>query len=185
MASVFLTLWVNSLRRIEYAIDKTRDRRQYPATTPREALWGGTAQSKRPGAIALLKQDHREVKTLFGEYERARGDAKKTELARDICLALTIHAQIEEDIFYPAVRKATGDDDLLNEAAVEHAAAKQLIADIEAMSVDEELLRRKGQGAQRADRSSRRRGRGQAFSRGSEDQSRLGGTWGRACDPQG
>jgi hemerythrin superfamily protein len=105
----------------------------------RERPSGGTAQSKRPDAIALLKQDHREVKTLFGEYERARADTKKTELARDICLALTVHAQIEEDIFYPAVRKATGDDDLLDEAAVEHAAAKQLIAEIEAMSVDEEL----------------------------------------------
>ena len=105
----------------------------------RERPSGGTAQSKRPDAIALLKQDHREVKTLFGEYERARGDTKKTELAQNICLALTVHAQIEEDIFYPAARKATGDDDLLDEAAVEHAAAKQLIAEIEGMSVGEEL----------------------------------------------
>ena len=99
----------------------------------------GRAHGKSPDAIALLKADHRQVKGWFGDYEKARGEAKKAELARKICRALTIHTQIEEEIFYPAARKATGDDDLLDEAAVEHAAAKQLIAEIEAMSVGDEL----------------------------------------------
>ena len=96
----------------------------------------------RPGAIdaiALLKKDHREVKSWFDEYEKTKGVTKKSELAGKICHALTVHMQIEEELFYPAARKATGDDDLLDEAAVEHAAATQLIAEIEAMSVEDDL----------------------------------------------
>ena len=88
-------------------------------------------------ACDLLDADHRAVKKMFKEYEeltnsRARNTAqKKMELARQICQELTVHAQIEEEIFYPALRGAMKDTDLLDEAEVEHQSAKDLIAQIE------------------------------------------------------
>ncbi len=97
--------------------------------------------SARPAdAIKLLKDDHREVKTWFEEFENLEDDAEKEALARRICLALSVHARIEEEIFYPALRKAIDDEDLLDEAEVEHASAKQLIAEIELMSADDRLF---------------------------------------------
>jgi len=80
-------------------------------------------------AIALLKADHREVEDLFEKYESANGAAAKRKLAEQICLELTIHTQIEEEIFYPAC-KGKVDDDLLDESFVEHDGAKVLIAEI-------------------------------------------------------
>jgi hemerythrin superfamily protein len=91
-------------------------------------------------AIELLKQDHREAEALFAQFDGAEGNAEKASLAQKICLALTVHAEIEEEIFYPRARKATGEDDLLNEAEVEHAGAKQLIAEIESMKPRERLF---------------------------------------------
>lgn len=89
------------------------------------------SESTADSAIALLKHDHREVEEMFGEFEDLENNAAKAELAKKICLALKVHTQIEEEIFYPAARKATGDNDLLDEAAVEHAGAKELISQIE------------------------------------------------------
>ncbi|HEY3619264.1 MAG TPA: hemerythrin domain-containing protein, partial [Candidatus Sulfotelmatobacter sp.] len=66
-------------------------------------------------------------------------DNRKAELAEKICMALKIHAQIEEEIFYPQAREATKDNDLIDEAAVEHATVKHLIGEIEAMEIGEEL----------------------------------------------
>jgi hypothetical protein len=91
-------------------------------------------------AIALLKQDHREVDEMFDEFEDLDDNAAKGKLAQKICLALKIHAQIEEEIFYPPARTATGDNDLLDEALVEHAGAKQLIAEIEKMKPGDDLF---------------------------------------------
>ena len=91
-------------------------------------------------AIALLKADHREVKAMFTQYDKTEDDAEKADLARKICSALTVHAQIEEEIFYPAAYEAIEDDDLLDEAEVEHASAKDLIAQIEAGSPSEPLF---------------------------------------------
>ena len=91
-----------------------------------------------PDACSLLDSDHRAVKKLFKEYEElthsraADVQQKKRELANQICTELTVHAQIEEEIFYPAVREAISETDLLDEAEVEHASAKELIAQIEA-----------------------------------------------------
>ncbi len=82
-------------------------------------------------AVALLKADHREVKDLFAKFEKASDDGRKQKLAHEICRELTIHAKIEEEIFYPACEGKV-DDDLLKEAFVEHDAAKLLIAEIEA-----------------------------------------------------
>jgi hypothetical protein len=99
-----------------------------------------TATSRRPqDAIALLKADHREVKTMFAEFEKTEGDEDKQVLAARICTALKVHTQIEEEIFYPAAYSALEQDDLLDEAEVEHASAKDLIAQIEASSPAEPL----------------------------------------------
>jgi hemerythrin superfamily protein len=81
-------------------------------------------------AIALLKEDHRKVEKLFADFEKASGDGRKQSLAREICLELTIHTAIEEEIFYPACEGKV-EEDLLKESFVEHDAAKVLIAQIE------------------------------------------------------
>jgi hemerythrin superfamily protein len=90
----------------------------------------------------MLKQDHREVKKLFQEFDRTEDDTRKQELAGQICSSLKIHAQIEEEVFYPAAYDALDKegDDLLDEAVVEHSSAKALIAEIEAMKVGEPLF---------------------------------------------
>ena len=98
-----------------------------------------TSKSASMDAIKLLTQDHKEVKALFKEYEKlAKADAEdeeKQQLAQEICTKLTVHATIEEEIFYPAAREALGDEvDLVDEADVEHASAKDLIAQIEGSS---------------------------------------------------
>ena len=98
--------------------------------------------ASKTDAIALLKKDHADVKALFAEYKKlcesdADGAAKQA-VAKDICTQLTAHATAEEEIFYPAAR-AEQTDDLLDEAEVEHASAKDLIAQIEAMQPDDDL----------------------------------------------
>lgn len=98
------------------------------------------SEAKPADAIKLLKADHKEVKGYFDQYEKLEDDAEKQELVAKICLALTVHAQIEEEIFYPAARDATQDEDLLDEAEVEHASAKQLIAELQAMQVGDRLF---------------------------------------------
>ena len=98
-----------------------------------------SARSEGMNAIELLKHDHREVEEYFEEYEDLEDDAEKAELSAKICQALKVHAQIEEEIFYPAAREATGDEDRLDEALVEHAGAKRLIEEIESMEVGDDL----------------------------------------------
>ena len=80
-------------------------------------------------AIALLKADHRSVEELFAKFEKAKGQANKEKIARQICLELSVHAIIEEEIFYPACEGKI-DEDLLKEAHVEHDGAKVLITEI-------------------------------------------------------
>jgi hemerythrin superfamily protein len=94
-------------------------------------------------AIALLKQDHRTVEALFDEFEDAE-EQEQSQLAERICNMLTVHAQIEEELLYPAAKQAFEDEeqeDLVNEAAVEHQSAKDLIAKIEAMTPDHEAFK--------------------------------------------
>jgi hypothetical protein len=88
-------------------------------------------------AIALLKADHRKVEGLFGKYESAR--AKKADIAKQICMELTIHTTIEEEIFYPACKNAGVESDMLDEAHVEHDGAKVLIGELENGSPDDEF----------------------------------------------
>jgi hypothetical protein len=90
-------------------------------------------------ALELLKQDHSQVDGFFAEYEQLERTGDKEPLALKICMALEVHAQIEEEIFYPAVRQAIDKAKLIDEALVEHAAAKQLIAEIEETDAGDEL----------------------------------------------
>jgi Hemerythrin HHE cation binding domain len=96
----------------------------------------------QPDAIALLKADHRTVEELFEKFESAKGDGAKEKIAKQICLELTIHAQIEEEIFYPACEGKV-EEDLIKEAYVEHDGAKVLIAEIEAGGPDDEYYEAK------------------------------------------
>jgi hemerythrin superfamily protein len=89
------------------------------------------ATEKKLDAIKLLTEDHRTVEALFEQFEKASRDGTKEKLARQICTELKVHAMIEEEIFYPALRGKIDDDDL-DEAVVEHDGAKLLINDIEA-----------------------------------------------------
>lgn len=102
-----------------------------------------TATQKTSDAITLLTEDHKKVKKLFKEFETLKKDksqkSKKSSLVKEICMELTVHAQVEEEVFYPAVRRAIKDSDLMDEAEVEHAGAKVLIAQLETMSPDEDL----------------------------------------------
>ncbi|MDB5802065.1 MAG: hemerythrin protein [Rhodocyclales bacterium] len=92
-------------------------------------------------ALALLLDDHREVKKLFGEFEKSKDDAAKFSISEKTCQMLSVHAQIEEEIFYPALRGVSDKiDDMLNEAAVEHQVAKDLIAKLEAVDEGDAML---------------------------------------------
>jgi hemerythrin superfamily protein len=103
----------------------------------------GTAREAKSGsmdAIALLKADHKQVAEWFEQFESARSDEIKQALAQQICAALTVHATIEEEIFYPAFLDATGETDLHHEAEIEHEGAKRLIAEIEESSPEDEYF---------------------------------------------
>lgn len=95
-------------------------------STPRRAA------GSRTDAIGLLKSDHREVESLFAQFQKTRSQDRKLELARRVCAALKVHTAIEEEIFYPAFYEATGEKSIHHEAEVEHEGAKKLIAEIEA-----------------------------------------------------
>jgi hemerythrin superfamily protein len=99
------------------------------------------AKSKAADAIKLLKADHDEVKRAFKEFEKVdREDTTAMEeLVIQVCEALKAHTTVEEEIFYPAVRAAIGDDDLMNEAQVEHQSAKDLIEQLEGMDSTDPL----------------------------------------------
>jgi len=104
---------------------------------------GKGARGANDDAIALLARDHADVRNLFAEYDELATDQAEDEerqaLAEQICALLTAHATIEKEIFYPAASEAGIEGNLLDEAEVEHAAAKDLIAQIRAMSPDDEL----------------------------------------------
>ncbi len=103
----------------------------------------GTKSARHEDATVMLVADHKKVKGLFEEFEKLHSkdnaDEKKSALVIEICNELSIHAQLEEEIFYPAVREAIEDDDLMDEAEVEHASAKELIAQLEEMEPHDDL----------------------------------------------
>ena len=98
-------------------------------------------KSANNDAIELLKADHELVKDLFEKFEALsdRSKVNKKKIADQICLELTVHTQVEEEIFYPAIRGPLKDDDMMDEAVVEHASAKDLIAQISEMDPGDEL----------------------------------------------
>jgi hemerythrin superfamily protein len=93
-------------------------------------------------AIAMLMADHKKVKKLFSDFDKLKeegGDEEKSAIVDQICNELKIHTELEEEIFYPAVRKAIDDSELMDEALVEHAGAKDLIAQLEDASPEDDL----------------------------------------------
>lgn len=93
-------------------------------------------------AIALLTEDHNKVKKLFEEFEMLKTaedtEDEKLDIVQEVCMELVIHAKIEEEIFYPAVIEEIGQLDIMDEAAVEHATAKELIEELVLMAPEEE-----------------------------------------------
>lgn len=98
-------------------------------------------QEKSKDAVALLKADHKEAKELYKKFFKAKTAAQKQELVGQLCLALSVHMRIEEDIFYPAVKQVLKqkDKELVPEARVEHATLKNLITEVETAPDDEEF----------------------------------------------
>ena len=88
----------------------------------------------------MLRADHKLVSGLFADYEKARTSPQKKKLVAQICSELTVHTQIEEEIFYPAVKRALKDKELVPEATVEHASVKELISQVEGVEPDGEMF---------------------------------------------
>lgn len=104
---------------------------------------GAASKKSTFDALRLLADDHKKVKKMFDEFEKLRGkegfEEQKQLLVETACAELTIHAQLEEEMFYPAARDALEETDLLDEAEVEHAVARQLITELAAMQPEDDL----------------------------------------------
>jgi hemerythrin-like domain-containing protein len=101
------------------------------------------ASTRGRSALTVLREDHRNVQKLFKQFKRAKDESEKQQIVDTACQELKVHAQIEEEIFYPEARSVLKQSDLLDEAKVEHESAKQLIAQLEKMSPDDELYEAK------------------------------------------
>jgi hemerythrin-like domain-containing protein len=110
----------------------TAARRAPPRGTLDVKNYEGKTQ-RQPEAIAFLMQQHREVEAEFKAFENAASEDEKQAIANRICLALKVHTQIEEELLYPPAHESLSDEDLVDEAYVEHEGAKRLVADIERM----------------------------------------------------
>src|SRR4051812_45113996 len=115
---------------------------------PAKAKKGAKRAAESSGAdvdvIELLTEDHRKVEDMFDEYESTKDDADddaKEERVAAICLELTVHATVEEELFYPAAREALDeeDGDMIDEAEVEHSTVKDLIAELADMTPSDDL----------------------------------------------
>jgi hemerythrin superfamily protein len=97
--------------------------------------------TRAPNALNMLTEDHARVRKMFKQFEKEKESepSEKAELVSQICAELTVHTQLEEEIFYPAAREALEEQDLLDEAEVEHASAKSLIQQLESMQPEDEL----------------------------------------------
>ena len=106
----------------------------------RKAAARKAAATRAKDAIALLKADHRKVEGLFARYEEAKEkNDRKQAIFQQIAMELKVHMQLEEEIFYPQSREFVEEDDTVNEAVVEHQAAKELMAQLEAMQPSDEM----------------------------------------------
>ena len=98
-----------------------------------------TTAKRKTDAIAMLRADHKKVSGLFAEFDKARSNKHKKELVSQICAELEVHATVEEEIFYPAVKAALKDSELVPEASVEHASVKDLIAQVKDAEPGDEM----------------------------------------------
>jgi len=110
------------------------------ATKSATARRSSAKSAAGPDAIALLRADHKHVSDLYEQYEHTRSPAKKKAIVASICLELSVHAQVEEEIFYPAVKAALKDKEMIPEAQVEHATLKELIAQVKDKEPDGEMF---------------------------------------------
>jgi len=108
------------------------------ATASKKAAKSAPASQPRE-ATAMLRSDHKKVSGLFDEFEKTRSAKRKKAIVAEICMELTIHTTVEEEIFYPAVKAALKDHELIPEANVEHASVKDLIAQVKGMEPDGEM----------------------------------------------
>jgi hemerythrin superfamily protein len=118
-------------RRRETPMPTSQTKRTARATPSRKRRTRSQPVARQRDAIALLRTDHRQVDRLFKEYEKAKAAARKQALVDEICAELIAHTTVEEEIFYPAVRGALKDKALMDEADIEHASAKDLIAQLQ------------------------------------------------------
>lgn len=114
--------------------------------TARRTTTRATTRTRGQDAVTLLTADHRQMKKLFNAFKRIRKQrasrstrAEKADLVQQICLELTVHADIEEELFYPAVRRAIKNDELMDEAEVEHASLKELVNQLSSMNPGDAL----------------------------------------------
>ncbi|QEI08635.1 hemerythrin domain-containing protein [Pigmentiphaga aceris] len=100
-----------------------------------------TIPAAQKTCLSLLLDDHRKVKKLFREFESVKDDTRKEAIVREACMELTVHTQIEEELLYPALQEANHEafGDMVDEAVVEHAGAKNLIAELESMKPGDDL----------------------------------------------
>jgi hemerythrin-like domain-containing protein len=98
-------------------------------------------KSSKTDALAMLKADHDKVRKMFKEFEKleANETEEKTQLVKQACAELKVHTQVENEIVYPAIREVIEDDDLMDEALVEHEAAEELIAQLEQLEPGDEM----------------------------------------------
>lgn len=126
------------------ATRKTAAKPASPATktarAPARRAQASTAETVGPDATVLLRADHKRVSALFEAYESTRSAKKKQGLVAQICNELSVHAQVEEEIFYPAVKAALKDKELVPEAQVEHQSLKDLIAQVKDKTPDGEMF---------------------------------------------
>ncbi len=121
-------------------IKLTHDKGNIMATAKKAATKKAPAKKSVPKeATAMLIADHKKVSALFADFEKTKSVARKAKIVAEICTELTVHTQIEEEIFYPAVKAALKDHELVPEANVEHASVKDLIAQVEGKTPDGEM----------------------------------------------
>ena len=112
-------------------------KRKAPAGTMMVKRYDGR-RVRQPDGLAFLMKQHREVETLFDKFEASDDDAEKAKLVDQVCLALAVHAKIEEELLYPPAEEKIDEPDLVDEAYIEHATAKDLIAQLEGMKVGDQ-----------------------------------------------
>jgi hemerythrin superfamily protein len=115
-----------------------------PASKTTRAAPRAAGRASRPDVLKMLAEDHKKVTRMFEQFQKMKEeedpDTEAKQMLVEVCCAeLTVHAQLEEELFYPALRDAIDDMDLLDEAEVEHASAKQLITELAAMQPDDDL----------------------------------------------